>query len=473
MPLGMRMGRIWAFPGRGLLYLALAALAIGCSRGSDTAPSDAVAPSPPAAKTLHHVQLELTRSIVNDVFSPPVAARIYAYSSLAAYTPLAWGEAASLPSMHGVLNGYTTPPAPDDPGAVDPGTAGLEAFYRVARKLVFTEDILRRDQATWHAGLDGDTAASMQWGRAIADHLLAYLAEDNYGRTRTMPKHPSAAGEEQWVPTPPLYMPGIEPHWNKIRPFTLDSAAQFRPDGPSTYSLSEGSRFRDELVEVYQTNLKLSDEQVSIAQFWDCNPYVTKEQGHLMPGLKKITPGGHWMGIARMACQTEEVDFARSAEAYLWTAVALHDGFISCWDEKYRSNLIRPETLINRHLDPDWKPLLETPPFPEHTSGHSVISAAASVALGALFGEDFAYTDSVEVAYGLPPRSYSSFREASEEAAISRLYGGIHYMPAIDLGIAQGRAVGAHLVEHMPSPAARTAERGTNRNEGSKTAARD
>lgn len=406
-------------------------------------------PQPPPAKTLHHAQLQLTASIVDDVFSPPVAARIYAYASLAAYEALSNTADGPLPSLSELLNGYGSAPAPDAQ-ILDHGTAALEAFYTVARALVFTEDILRTDQNAWRAGLDGDTAASLQWGRAIAAHVLAYAAKDMYNQTRTMPKHPAAAGEDQWVPTPPLFMAGIEPHWNKIRPFVLDSAAQCRPNGPSPFNLADGSAFRNELLEVHQTAINLTEEQEAIARFWDCNPYVTQEQAHLMPGVKKITPGGHWMGIARMACQTTDADFARSAEAYAWTAIALHDGFISCWDEKYRSNLIRPETLINRHFDPDWKPLLETPPFPEHTSGHSVISAAASETLGALFGRALAYTDSVEVAYGLPPRSYTSFRQASEEAAISRLYGGIHYMPAISLGVEQGRRVGAVVQAHMP-----------------------
>jgi hypothetical protein len=441
-----------ALTGR-LLASALLLLVSACQVDDAGNASNTGLPEAPSAKALHHAQLQLTASIVDDVFSPPVAARIYAYASLASYEALSHasqGEATagSLPSLAGVLNGYAAADAPKED--VDPGTAALEAFYSVARALVFTEALLHHEQNAWRASLSGDTAASLQWGRSIAAHVLGYAANDLYDQTRTMPKHPAPDGEDQWVPTPPLFMAGIEPHWNKIRPFTLDSAAQFRPEGPSPYSLSEGSAFRNELLEVYQTAVDLSEEQEAIARFWDCNPYVTQEQAHLMPGIKKITPGGHWMGIARMACQTTEADFARSAEAYAWTAMALHDGFISCWDEKYRSNLIRPETLINRHLDPDWKPLLETPPFPEHTSGHSVISAAAAETLGALFGTDLAYVDSVEVAYGLPPRAYEGFRQASEEAAISRLYGGIHYMPAIDLGVAQGRLVGAHVLTHLP-----------------------
>ena len=128
---------------------------------------------------------------------------------------------------------------------------------------------------------------------------------------------------------------------------------------------------------------------------------------------------------------------------------ALADAFISCWDEKYRSELVRPETVINTYIDPEWTPTLQTPPFPEYTSGHSVISASAATALTSIFGETFPYTDSVEVEFGLPPRSFNSFMEASQEAAISRLYGGIHYMPACSIGVDQGKLVGNWVVGHI------------------------
>jgi hypothetical protein len=139
----------------------------------------------------------------------------------------------------------------------------------------------------------------------------------------------------------------------------------------------------------------------------------------------------------------------RSAETYAWVSVSLADGFISCWDEKYRSKLIRPETVINQHIDEKWEPLLQTPPFPEYPSGHSVISSSAAVALTHLYGENFAFVDSTEVEYGLTARKFNSFIEASEEAAISRLYGGIHYRSAIENGVDQGRKVGTHIVSRL------------------------
>jgi hypothetical protein len=193
----------------------------------------------------------------------------------------------------------------------------------------------------------------------------------------------------------------------------------------------------------------LTDEQRQIASFWDCNPFVMNVKGHVMFATKKISPGGHWMNITHVACKKSKADFAQSAEAYVFVAVSLVDGFISCWDEKFRSKVIRPETYINQHIDESWVPLLQTPPFPEYTSGHSVISGATAVALTKLFGENFAFTDSTETEFGLPIRNFNSFNHAAEEAGISRMYGGIHYRPAVDNGLIEGRALGNFVVEKL------------------------
>lgn len=155
------------------------------------------------------------------------------------------------------------------------------------------------------------------------------------------------------------------------------------------------------------------------------------------------------MGIASEVTRREKMDLEKAAEIYALVAIALNDAFISCWDEKFRSNLVRPETYINRHINIKWRPLLETPMFPEHTSGHSAISTAAASVLTHFLGENFAFIDSVEVPFGLPPRSFNSFFEASDEAAMSRLYGGIHYMHAIKSGVAQGKHVGNLVLKKL------------------------
>jgi hypothetical protein len=132
---------------------------------------------------------------------------------------------------------------------------------------------------------------------------------------------------------------------------------------------------------------------------------------------------------------------------YTSISIGLMDAFICCWDEKYRTNRIRPETAIRKYIDPAWTPLLQTPPFPEYLSGHSVISASSATILTQFFGDKFHYTDSVEISYGLPARSFNSFNEAAIEAGVSRYYGGIHFMDAIDEGRKQGIKVGEWVMQ--------------------------
>jgi hypothetical protein len=168
-----------------------------------------------------------------------------------------------------------------------------------------------------------------------------------------------------------------------------------------------------------------------------------------MFATKKITPAGHWIGITAVATRKAKSSFSETINAYTNVSIALFDGFISCWDEKWNTLIVRPETLINQYYDQQWLPLLQTPPFPEYTSGHSVISRAAAVILTDLYGSDFSFIDTSEIVYGLPERKYNSFIHASEEAAISRLYGGIHYMMAITEGVSQGQAIGDYIVDKI------------------------
>jgi len=299
----------------------------------------------------------------------------------------------------------------------------------------------------------------MAYGALVAESILAWAGKDNYKETRTFPKYTIPNDPAKWKPTPPDYMDGIEPHWNKIRLFVLDSAMQFVPPPPTAYDPNPNGVFWKEMIEVYEVGKADNPEYKEVAQFWDCNPYVSHHKGHVMFATKKITPGGHWIGIAEIASNLTNADMMKTVETYARTSIALADGFISCWDEKYRSNLVRPETVINQLLDEDWLPLLQTPPFPEYTSGHSVISRAAAVTLTDLYGENFAYLDSVEVKYGLPARSFDSFYGASDEAAVSRLYGGIHYRPAIDYGVDQGQKVGEFINANLVTRKRATSEK--------------
>jgi hypothetical protein len=202
---------------------------------------------------------------------------------------------------------------------------------------------------------------------------------------------------------------------------------------------------------VYETGKSLNEEQKLIANFWDCNPFKVEFTGHMAIGVKKISPGGHWIGITGIASEKAKLNFAETAYIHALMGMTLHDSFVSCWKAKYETNRIRPETVINQQIDRSWKPLLQTPPFPEYTSGHSVISSASAEILTGYFGSNFSFLDSSEVYFGLPERAFSSFYQAADEASISRLYGGIHFRDAIENGVLQGKKIGKHILEKIKS----------------------
>jgi len=401
---------------------------------------------------------KVTEVIIHDIFSPPVASRIYAYSNMAAYEVLAQNNP-EYKSLAGQIHELGETPKPDADAAVNYDVAALVAQMEMAKSLIFSEDRITemRDSlyTQWEEQNPTELEASKAYGLKVADHIKAWMDGDMYKQTRTMPKFSvNPDNPSRWQPTPPAYMDGIEPHWMKIRTLVIDSADQFKPIPPPEFSMEEGSEFHKQLMEVYDVRNAMTEEgddseKMEIAKFWDCNPYVSTHKGHLMFATKKITPGGHWIGIVKIATKKANADLMETVYVYTKTSVALFDGFISCWDEKYRSNLIRPETLINQYIDDAWAPVLQTPPFPEYSSGHSVVSGAAAEVLTQIYGDDFQFDDDTETAYGLPVRSFDSFRNASSEAALSRLYGGIHYRAAIEEGLKQGRQLGQFVAQNL------------------------
>ena len=407
----------------------------------------------------YHASVDkVTEVMIHDIFSPPVASRIYAYPNIAAYEIMAL-QNPEYRSLQGQVTDLGAIPAPGANAPVNHRLAALIAHIDLSRRLIFSEDrvIAFRDSlyGVWEDQNRAEFEASRDYGLKVAEYIAEWMDKDNYKQTRTMSKFTVDTDDPtRWQPTPPAYMEGIEPHWTKIRPFVIDSSAQFKPVPPPPFSMEEDSPFWKEVREVYDISLEITakgddSEEVAIAQFWDCNPYVSVTRGHLMFATKKISPGAHWIGIVKIASRKTGSDFDKTVFAYTKTSLAIADAFISCWDEKYRSNLIRPETLINQYIDENWKPVLQTPPFPEYTSGHSVVSGAASTALASIFGDDFAFDDDTEIPYGLPVRSFKSFSQAADEAAISRMYGGIHYRAAVEVGVKQGRDLGKFVVDNL------------------------
>ncbi|MEM0931275.1 MAG: phosphatidic acid phosphatase, partial [Bacteroidota bacterium] len=319
---------------------------------------------------------KVTEVMIHDIFSPPVASRIFAYPNIAAYEIIAAKNDQYL-SLAGQLRGLPPIPQPLDTTLLNHEVAALVAHMDLNKRLIFSEERIEthRDSlyALWKAKNAKQFETSKNYGLQVAEHIAAWMKGDNYAQTRTMPKFTVDTDDpSRWQPTPPAYMPGIEPHWSKIRPFVIDSASQFKPAPPPAFSMEEGTDFYKEVREVYEISNEITSkgdtsEEVQIAKFWDCNPYVSVTRGHLMFATKKITPGAHWIGITKIASKESGANLDKTIYAYTKASIAMADAFISCWDEKYRSNLIRPETLINEHIDENWEPILQTPPFPEYT----------------------------------------------------------------------------------------------------------
>lgn len=404
------------------------------------------------ASILHRAEKALTDIIVHDIFSPPVASRIYAYANIAAYEVLA-RSGDNCKSLYGVVKSLPEITGPQQ--KISFSLAAVYSFLLTGKKLVFSEQALQDSiniilKLFSKQKLPADVyKASLEYGSRVSDEIIAWASKDHYTETRKLKRYQFKKEEGKWMPTPPGYMAAVEPYWNKIRTLVLDSADQFKPAMVEHFSKEKNSVFYQQAYEVYETGKKLNKEQKEIASFWDCNPFFLNTEGHLNFATKKISPGGHWISIAGILCRQQNTGIVKTSVVYTCLSIAMFDAFISCWDEKYRSNLIRPETYINSYIDESWRPLLQTPPFPEYPSGHSVVSTASAVVLTRLFGENFAFTDNSELEFGLPERRFSSIADASNEAALSRLYGGIHYRPAIVNGQIEGEQIGKLVVNRI------------------------
>jgi hypothetical protein len=425
-----------------LFFLSVIIIAEACT-GTTELPDPKL---PDGENILHNNHQQLTAVIVHDVFSPPVASRIYAYTSLAAYEAVRFHNK-GYPSITAQLHGFPPMPLPDDGKEYNFILAATKAFFEVARNVkIFSFDstITYQNQlySSYKSSLGDSTYnRSVAFGEEVAKKIMERVVKDQYKETRAMEKYLGSKEPGKWQPTSPDYGDGVEPFWNLLKPMALDSASHCKAIAAPSYNTDTTSDFYKVSYEVYSIGKNLTEEQKTIAKYWDDNPFVTEHAGHLMFGNKKITPVGHWMGITNIAAKMKKTGPVETAQAYAMTAIAMYDAFIACFDEKYKSQLVRPITVINDLIDRNWQPFLQTPAFPEHTSGHSTISAAAASVLTKRFGDNFQFEDTSDMAYIGMKRSFNSFLEAAQEASISRVYGGIHYRTGVDAGNSQGLEV--------------------------------
>ncbi|MFN3298781.1 MAG: vanadium-dependent haloperoxidase [Sediminibacterium sp.] len=390
---------------------------------------------------------QLTDVIVYDINNPPVAGRMYAYSNLAFYEALRPMNS-SYESLLPKLKGFSSINQTDTTIMIDYPFSASIAFMKVAEALVFSKDSIQKSRALLFENfshLDEDIqTASIEWGEQVATVILERASKDGYKITRGMPKFSVLKEIGIWQQTPPDYEEAIEPNWRYIKPMLLDSASQFKPARPPAFSVQSNSPYYKEVQELYEMSKALTAEQKIIAGYWDDNPFVSEHKGHLTYATKKTTPVGHWMGITIVLANQSKKTELDIARAFALTSLAIFDGFISTWEEKFTSKTVRPITVIRENIESEWNPYLQTPPFPEYTSGHSVISAAAATVLSNVFGSNTPFTDTTELKYLGIKRSFPSIKAAANEVSMSRMYGGIHYRAAIENGQKQGEQIGSY-----------------------------
>jgi hypothetical protein len=381
-------------------------------------------------------------TIRTERISPPVASRVIAYAGVALYeavVPTAGGE-----SLAGQLNALPPLPQTDAKKKYHLATVANVALADTLRGLFPMATQPSRDAID---ALEAELAATMppptptpvlsrseELGHEIAQAILAWAATDGYATYNACPYTPPT-GAGMWVPTAPGTT-ALQPCWGQLRPFVLTSGEECGAPPPPAYSTDPGSDFYAEAYEVYQTRINLTDEQMAIARFWADGTGTTG------------TPPGHWISIVGQVVTERHLSLETAARAYAAAGIAMADAFISTWETKFTYNLLRPVTYIQAGIDPSWTPFIPTPPFPEYTSGHSVQSAAAAAVLTDVLGT-VSFTDDTHAAAGLPPRSFDSFVEAAQEAAISRLYGGIHFRSAIENGMDQGKCVAQRILDRV------------------------
>lgn len=400
-----------------------------------------------ASVPLAWFDLALTLTRTTPGFTPPVAARALGYAGVTLYEAVVPGSRqyrSLAPQWPGLRQLPRDERGHDWPVVANAALAGiLRSLYAntsaanlAAIDALETELSERARRNSSHSEVAASARRGAQVARAVFDWSRGDGGHEGYLRNFP-PDYVPPSGPGLWIPTPPAFQPALQPRWGDNRPLVLIDGHSCAPDDPTRYSEQRQSAFFGEAREVYDAVNNRTPEQEAIALFWSDDPGVT------------ASPPGHSISVATQVLRLEEASLMLAAETYAKVGMAVCDAFIACWKTKYIHNLLRPVTYIQRLIDPTWLPLLNTPPFPEYTSGHSVQSAAAFGVLADLFGDSYSFDDHTHDNRGLVPRRFGSFSAAAEEAALSRLYGGIHFRPAIEQGLTQGRCI-AEAVNGLP-----------------------
>jgi membrane-associated phospholipid phosphatase len=255
--------------------------------------------------------------------------------------------------------------------------------------------------------------SSVQGGDSGVPDLVVWDKAD-----RLWPLRRPVHSPGRWEPTPPIFsFNPLEPLAGEWKTWVLRDGAEVEPPPPLPY---DSPQFNAELLEVWNVARNLTPEQKAIAEKWNLD-------------LGTVTPSGVWNLIALDLAEEAGLDEATTIRMMATLNVAIADAFIACWHAKYKWWTVRPITVIRQRYDPEFLSHLLTPSFPSYPSGHASASGAAEVVLAQFF-----------------PRKAEWLRAQAEEAAMLRLYGGIHFRSDNDAGLALGRQVGRLALERYP-----------------------
>ncbi len=381
-------------------------------------------------------------------YTPPVAARAFGYTGVALYESMQYGIPGR-ESLGGKITDFDPVLSNIDgqdiywPLVANATLAEMtKYFYNNTSPERYQAVLELQSRLNDEARVQISSASyeqSIALARDVTDQVISYSLDDggHNAQFRNFPAdYNPPTGPEFWVPTPPSNLPALQPYWGSNRPFMMANIESTQPAPPPPYSTDPSSVFYARALEVYNVVENVTPEEVIIAQFWSDDPVTT------------ATPPGHSISILNQLLRENDANLAESAEAFGKLGIAISDAFVSCWKTKYETNYLRPITYIRDNIDSSWDPILETPPFPEYTSGHSVQSGALAELMTDMFGDSYTFTDRTHenrTDIDGTPRTYSNFYEMANEAALSRLYGGIHYDEAIFLGLEQGYDIGENV----------------------------
>jgi hypothetical protein len=427
-----------------LLISSLTALGLILTARADEVPSLPLEKSVPTA--WYNLTLELIRHTPG--YAPPVASRTLGYMGVGLYEALVL-DFKNYKSLVGQLNGLTKIPKRTinktyDTATIEnavlsslvkqffdnTGPSGQQAMTGLEKRLKQTLDLRKIPKDVLER--------SRNHGRRVANAIFEWSKTDG-GANGSHAGYPATfnppQGSGYWVSLVPTQPRPLLPYWGNNRPMALKTGDECKISAPPEYSEKPDSAFYKEALEVYNISKNRTEEQTNIARFWSDDAMLSK------------TPPGHWVGLLTQLLNDKNANLETYAEGYARLGIAVNDAFIGCWKTKYEYNLLRPVTYIKRLIDPKWEAMLTTPPFPEYPSGHSTQSAAAAEVLTQLLGDNQSFTDHTHDEDGLLERNYTSFRAAANEAALSRLYGGIHYRAAVERGLEQGKCIGEKVAK--------------------------